>query len=93
MKKGRSIRRQLLYPNGKDSIFYRLNPLRGFFHKKRYQDHSGLIEMNRKSEKQVLSQYFNSPPSGPSVIVGAEGSGRTELLREVKSKKKEQIFW
>lgn len=42
------------------------------------------IYFGRDKEEEILAQYFNSPPSGPSVIVGPEGTGKRTLLKKVR---------
>jgi len=41
------------------------------------------LSIVRRAEEKILRQFFASPPSGPSVVIGPEGAGKSSLLKKI----------
>jgi hypothetical protein len=50
------------------------------------------LNLPRITEENMLSQYFSSPPSGPIVITGPDGSGKTTILKRVMSGRSMTVY-
>jgi len=50
------------------------------------------LTLERETEQKILTQYFGSPPSGPSVIIGPEGAGKSGLLKQIVQNRK-MVIW
>eukprot|EP01087_Luapelamoeba_hula_P023620 TRINITY_DN8717_c0_g1_i2.p1 TRINITY_DN8717_c0_g1~~TRINITY_DN8717_c0_g1_i2.p1 ORF type:complete len:747 (-),score=126.94 TRINITY_DN8717_c0_g1_i2:29-2248(-) len=48
--------------------------------------------LERPLKSRILSDHLNSPPTGPTVIVGPDGAGTTQIIQRVMQSKKMTIY-
>eukprot|EP01117_Protostelium_nocturnum_P008193 TRINITY_DN2922_c0_g1_i1.p1 TRINITY_DN2922_c0_g1~~TRINITY_DN2922_c0_g1_i1.p1 ORF type:complete len:652 (+),score=205.34 TRINITY_DN2922_c0_g1_i1:155-2110(+) len=50
------------------------------------------ITLHRKKETKILQKFFDSPPSGPSVLIGPEAAGKGLVLRKIFNGRKMTLW-